>query len=108
MTDRELLELASKAAGDEVWTDCDGSLYTGEPERPWNPLTDDGDALRLAVNFGIEIHPDREVGEVVTAFCVRNPALVGLNTIEEFNSDEMAPTRRAIVRAAAEIGKQKC
>lgn len=55
--DRELLELAAKAAGLEV------QLYEREPHeewgayrsclmhegREWNPLTDDGDALRLAV-----------------------------------------------------------
>lgn len=110
--DRELLELAAKAMGYVVMHHFDEKsaawvrpLFASYPGFEWSPITDDGDALRLAVKLGIEILPDREVGEVATAFCVRNPALVGLNTMEEFNGDEMAATRRAIVRAAAEIGK---
>lgn len=122
-TDRELLELAAKAAGyNLVWgdvyivdgenIDCTDLPYVrsnqqDEADWYWNPLEDDGGALRLAVKLGIEIHPDREVEEVVTAFCVRNPALIGLNTIEEFNGDEMAATRRAITRAAAQMQLQK-
>lgn len=50
MTDRELLELAAKALGIEVWTDVDGNLYTCMQdllETPWNPLDDDCDAFRL-------------------------------------------------------------
>lgn len=111
-SDRELLELAAKAAGllhAEYFDDAHGKhvihFIQGKGRCIWSPLEDDGDALRLAVKLGIEIHPDREVKEVVTAFCVRNPSLIGLNTIEEFNGDEMAATRRAITRAAAEIGK---
>lgn len=107
MIDRELLELAAKAAGMEVTTRFGDGLRARvgkhDPFQWWNPLTDDGDALRLAVKLGIEVHPDREVSEVVTAFCVRRPNLIGLNTYEEFGNDEMAATRRAIVRAAAEI-----
>lgn len=110
MIDRELLEMAAKAAGIPVEWDGDGFVrpvpFKGFTNyEPWNPLTADGDALRLAVKLGIEVHPDREVSEVVTAFCVHRPNLIGLNTYEEFGNDEMAATRRAIVRAAAEIGK---
>ena len=61
MTDRELLELAAKAAaaagmaiidseaGPQILerTSSDGT----ECYRIWNPLTDDGDALRLAVKL---------------------------------------------------------
>jgi hypothetical protein len=59
MTDRELLELAAKAAGIEVLRSrlndflC-GDMLVNKSSRnptqqsgPWNPLTDDGDALRL-------------------------------------------------------------
>lgn len=55
-TDRELLELAAKAAGLKVVqpsTDYDGRIglvLCDAHMRPtiyWNPLTDDGDALRL-------------------------------------------------------------
>jgi hypothetical protein len=70
----------------------------------WNPLTDDGDALRLAVKLQIHIEPDPldvvvdwEIGDETT------------RSIVEYGSshagDINAATRRAIVRAAAEIGK---
>lgn len=111
MSDRELLEMAATAAGyDFHWRGLNGvlpSIGTGADQKWWNPLTDDGDALRLAVALGIEIIPDRQIATVITAFCVHRPNLIGLNTIEEFSGDEMAATRRAIVRAAAEIGPHR-
>jgi hypothetical protein len=79
MTDRELLELAAKAIGIDHWFGKEGTVE-------WNPLTDDGDALRLAVK--IKWVPSRV-------------EVVGLS----MNEDPSAATRRAIVRAAAEIGK---
>ena len=102
MTDRELLELAAKAAGYEYLWNIDSLLIKGSSGR-WNPLTDDGDALRLAVKLGIEIIPDLQVNEVLTAFMVGS---YGYNTAEEIGTDPLAATRRAIVRAAAEIGRQ--
>jgi hypothetical protein len=63
-TDRELLELAAKAAGIALhWKAgaCKGGSFTapfvlqGDELVPWRPLTDDGDALRLAVKLGLEI-----------------------------------------------------
>ena len=94
MTDREMLEFAAKAAGYKKRF----VHYLG-----WNPLIDDGDALRLAVKLGIEIIPDLQVNEVLTAFMVGS---YGYNTAEEIGTDPLAATRRAIVRAAAEIGRQ--
>ena len=56
MTDKELLELAAKAAGvkwvDECFDYDDmGRMMVdfGLGVQEWNPLTDDGDALRLMV-----------------------------------------------------------
>lgn len=80
MTDRELLELAAKAIGIDYWFGKEGTVE-------WNPLTDDGDALRLAVK--IEWIPSRV-------------EVVGLS----MNEDPYAATRRAIVRAAAAMGKE--
>ena len=48
MTDRELLERAAKAAGYEYAKHGGYIVVDGIPGN-WNPLTDDGDALRLAV-----------------------------------------------------------
>lgn len=61
MTDRELLELAAKAAGikhnPSLSAACRGERIW------WNPLADDGDALRLAVKLHIctlfPMHGDR-------------------------------------------------
>lgn len=61
MTDIELLEMAAKAAGIEVvwgkWLSRYDWLYrtnTGDLS-PWNPLSDDGAAFRLAVKLRIDV-----------------------------------------------------
>ena len=103
MNDRELLEWAAKAIDGEVFHY--GECWRHPNGYEWNPLLNDGDALCLAVGLGIEIYPDREVNEVQTAYCVGR---IGYNTREEVGAhggDWMKATRRAIVRAAAEIGK---
>jgi hypothetical protein len=100
MTDQELLELAAKAAGIDVKPHSNrkiGSnllfIYKGSN---WNPLTDDGDALRLAVHCGMRIESsDTHVG--VSAL---------MEKFEPLDPDPYAATRRAIVRAAAEIGRR--
>jgi len=92
MTDRELLELAAKAAGIfDLRFDNKGVAYRNV-HIEWNPLTDDGDALRLAVKLEACIDfMDRRV--VAGAW----PEVVIDFTDEDY--------RRAIVRAAAEIGR---
>lgn len=64
-TDRELLELAAKAAGITIYFSDDGSCYHAEMagnasfryRSPWNPLAYDGDALRLAVSVpSVNLH----------------------------------------------------
>ena len=96
MTDRELLELAAKAAGYEYAKHGGYIVVDGIPGN-WNPLTDDGDALRLAVK--LDIVP-RVINGV--AFAWRD----GVCDIQEpHNGDPYAATRRAIVRTAAEIGR---
>lgn len=104
MTDRELLELAAKAANIEHGADrldcglsitLPGGRHHSLPR--WNPLEDDGDALRLAVQLGITF---RHFGHKVSA--------VGTTQFDEYVGDDpYAATRRAIVRAAAEIGRQR-
>ena len=108
--DKELLELAAKAAGNGLkWADpnrfvnggmvlgitgcsnnceskgqkCDCDIFAY-----WNPLTDDGDALRLAVK---------------THQLQNNRWMRHLN-LDDYKKDPYAATRRAIVRAAAAIG----
>ena len=102
MTDREMLELAAKAAG-FVSYDHENSLATDMWSKGyrWNPLTDDGDALRLAVQLDLHVHPS---GDEVW---VSNPAtsLAEDVVFETYRGDPYAATRRAIVRAEAEIGR---
>ena len=106
MTDKELLELAAKAAGfsafDWLGNDNYMNVYDDEDHQScWNPLTDDGDAFRLAVKLNIVVWEhgqyDRAMAEV------RYGEARG--EYWELSEDPYAATRRAIVRAAAEIGK---
>jgi hypothetical protein len=99
MNDKELLEFAAKAAGyvshgyGEL---CGGSpsLYLQEADFTgiWSPLTDDGDALRLAVKLELNVlNGVAQDGEG--------------RIIVDQSEDPYAATRRAITRAAAEIGR---
>ena len=113
MSDRELLELAAKAAGiDAHWGDGWQShmMFRALP-RPnsplvanveWNPITDDGDALRLAVKLAI----DFKIRNGITWWDHQKSDGVVSWGHEPHNNDPLAATRRAIVRAAAEIGRQ--
>ena len=92
MTDRELLEMAAKAAGITIkpveiknveFAGDDRFIgYSTDPHewlRGWfNPLTDDGDALRLAYALGMQLNLDE--------------------------CNDMNDVRTDIVRAAAAIG----
>jgi len=100
MTDKELLELAAKAANYELASTKDGYPLWRNGVGVWNPLTDDGDALRLAVKLGLSIDPNT-LGITVGNF----RTLYKLACYESCGNDPYAATRRAIVRAAAEIGK---
>lgn len=103
MTDQELLELAAKAAGIQYHSYVDSELFgqginIGDVDVPlWNPLDDGGDALRLAVKLRINImNFTHDIVAESTSWHVWEPR----------GNDDLA-TRRAIVRAAAEIGKNK-
>lgn len=123
MTDKEMLELAAKAAGvfmnksdwpfsdpleekffqttfDQkersitgfvLWYGSQGDIG-GIEEYTWNPLTDDGDALRLAVTCGVHITSSNTDAWAST---------VGTTAIVPFLDDPCAATRRAITMAAA-------
>lgn len=106
MNDRTLMELAAKAAGYTVrWDDEHDCFYHVEPKYPvsqidygggyyaWMPLDDDGDALRLADRLNMAVYFSAS-GK--TAEAPDGPGPVW----------EETDYRRAIVRAAAEIGSQ--
>jgi hypothetical protein len=116
-TDQELLELAAKAIGMTVLREGekaprDGkywffnqvgsnppALYdAGSPALTmWAPLTDDSDALRLAVELQFDL------SLWGTDVFVRKDGLCLAQ--QSSRPDRSCSTRRAIVRAAAEIGK---
>ena len=110
MTDRELLEAAAKAAGYAVigWDNAlpDTPIIVGDRfgcgatlKWVWMPLTDDGDAFRLAVALKIDIRPSL-AGPTRFRYTT-----VGASTFAAQGTNACDATRRAIVRAAAEIGK---
>lgn len=111
MNEREMLEMAAKAAGFELrfspeWHDV------GEPQiivnrgrctdwEYWNPLQDDGDALRLAVAVGVNaIQCHCSVDAMHFDSCI-----VATEMFTDHGNDKVAATRLAITRAAAQIGK---
>lgn len=103
MTDKELVELAAKAADIKgIWHRKGFVAYSGWGKGIFNPLDDDGDALRLAVKIGFVI--DRNpAGTIIYAGLWDHPKWEGAN-VE--NGDAIIATRRAITRAAAQIGKE--
>ena len=113
MSDRELLELAAKAVGLNL--EWDGHpdqwqpmYYEGKTYHSFNPITDDGDALRLAVKLskmdgGVALMLNSRFNSAYFAQCYTNENVV--SPTEYMTEDPYAATRRAIVRAAAEIGR---
>ena len=115
-SDRELLELAAKAAGYRFkwfkvkqWKEmkskigpyryCTGTVevYGHHHSKPWNPLTDDGDALWLAVKLHMQV-------SITTESC--RAETIPVLGVRINDCDEMAATRRAIVCAAAVVGER--
>jgi hypothetical protein len=118
MSDKELLELAAKAAGIEVAYFHDnfyekdgkawGEIIEGSSMKSWMPLHDGKDALMLAVRLGISITPypiytQPKHSVIAKQYSMKdsmrekNPTEV----VEPYNNDPMAATYRAIVRSAA-------
>ena len=103
MTDRELLEAAAKAAGltytvhhlggEDYSLSIDGYSW-------WNPLTNDGDALRLSACLRINVEYVKTRGGIeVGVNCW--PVGRGDCGLSVEGDDPSACARRAIVRAAA-------
>lgn len=118
MTEREMLELAAKAAGYEVRKNYEvrdaDDIFKGLQIRTdprtkfsgvWNPIKNSDDALNLAVRLKLEILPEimRKNG------CdVRNHQGEWFTEqYKDHNEDAMSALFLAITRAAAEIGRSK-
>lgn len=110
MSDRELLELASKAAGYAIHARRQADRDRDYPEQIglwipdestcWNPLIDSGHALRLAVKLKLRICPYAANPEGI-AYVSHDSFCEGVTS--EHAGDPYAATRRAIVRAAASM-----
>lgn len=121
MTNREMLEFAAKAygfgsdSGGFIWTESEyprgsstnGALwnYRGwcDTSELWNPLNDDGDALRLAAALSMRIDLCSKTGcEARYGVDCENVIYV----LFDANRDLHKAARLAITKAAAEIGKR--
>ena len=113
MQDRELLEAAAKVVGldfNQQYFDADTGLivWCAAEDKfeswDWNPLTDDGDALRLAVKIGRArtLLLTVSVGGADCEF--QHPMTLAFEACD--GGDINAATRRAIVRAAAAMGEK--
>lgn len=103
MNDRELLELAAKAAGFEWRYEDDGRMSVFMCDRRWvfwNPMTDDGDAFRLSVHLNFEIERSKLADRAYVG-CPDDAPWVEYTSV---GVDLFEATRLAIVRAAAAIG----
>lgn len=105
MTDREMLELAAKAADlhVKVASNSGRGLKVHGNCNWWNPLTDDGDALRLAVTLGFIVDIDTEEHYTEIEFTSNYE---DKSASEGHGFDATEATRRAITIAAAKIGKE--
>ncbi|WP_336972488.1 hypothetical protein [Alcaligenes sp. PF14] len=107
MTEQEMLMFAAKAVGIELrfskeWHNPGQPTYgpLAQPIR-WNPLADDGEALRLAVKLRLTI---KVADHEIEVFDEWGTCIVTMGMLS--SEDYVASTRFAIVKAVAEIGKE--
>lgn len=120
-SDLELLELAAKAAGAKKWMVLENPVWYsgdsafeadfGDGYKSWNPLEDDGDALRLAMKLRLSVKHNHPADQERWVVAHRNRCegcyalLIWVDEDFEDESQRGSATRRTIVRAAAEIGR---
>lgn len=111
MNNLDLLVMAAKAVGikhvDYKGVDYDGKDglilvdHVGRHLSDWNPINDDGEALRIAVKLRFKIH-HAEMAAIVVPEKFSH-SWIGVS--DDDAGDRYAATRLAIVKAAAAIGK---
>lgn len=124
MSDRELLELAAKAAGLNVagWDEkpfdpeyCHNGVpavrLAGVPCWWWNPLVDDGDAFRLQVVCFMKVKVQKfgtpwvEVAASISFDPTRRPRTTTFKRILTLGDDANAAVRRTITTVGADIAR---
>ena len=98
-TDRELLEAAAKAAGITERESSGAFLDPDDRHTVWDPLHIDGCALRLAVKLRMDVTFNE-----MDVFAFPPDGSDGRSELINVD-DPYAATRRAIVCAAAEVGR---
>jgi hypothetical protein len=102
-----LLERAAKAAGVETRHGFEGKLwrFSGDASwsQGWNPLTDDGDAFRLAARLELAINHSGKPGKRIVEVSADDGEFCTVCAMELLADDPCAATRLAIVRAAASL-----
>lgn len=116
---RELLELAANAAGYMVFWHHANQCYMiveDGSERKWKPLFNGDDSLRLAAKLliSVEINQASVISSLPTFESGLTPPQIFEYPISDYDEDfnvyyhgHHEAACRSIVRAAAEIGKQK-
>ncbi|MCD2166855.1 hypothetical protein [Comamonas koreensis] len=115
LTDRQLLALVADACGASRYPETGDWEYfyirqsqerggDGLEFEAWNPLEDDGDALRLAV--GLNIHIEQNTAFSRACALWYGQGVLRDELFEPWGNDKFAATRRAIVLAAAAIQSQ--
>ena len=115
MNDQELLTYAAKAMGYEFKTTDLPEAHHGlwlvgkRFHTNWNPLVSGDDAFELMVKLQLTVMNEHISSNTVTVENERLNISVCEESVyengDEITSEDYAATRRAIVRAAAEIGK---
>ncbi len=107
--DRRLLEMAARAAGYDYRPQNGCIVVDGIPGN-WNPLIDDGDALRLLTSIGMQLRfvqiDQVEIGNGRTVVEIQwwpGGIKNRMEKVVEVGADPGLITRRAIVSAAAAI-----
>lgn len=120
--DINLLTLAAKAASFKIEGISEYNFYVSDNVRTnliWNPLNDNSDAFRLALNLGISIEADANIEVDTFTYdsitegiykrgCTAWYVLWNGSVIESqqvYDGDRCKATRLAIVTVAAELGK---
>lgn len=112
MTDRELLELAAKAAGfaNHTWRIGYGLFIETGASRGasgyyWNPRTDSGDAFRLMVHLNLDVDHQWVDPSTRTELVRVQLEQLGVRIEQQYGDNREQAVRLAITLAAAQIGK---